>query len=125
MAMDPEDRRLLNEIHGNTSGIKAIVEMHTGQLQRLDSRVGELEVRSAEQDVKTTRQQQDLDGLGRKVRAQGERRLAASSKPENEGSRWLAFLEALAAVPKWAHVIVTLGSTGVTAAVLLWRHWPR
>jgi hypothetical protein len=123
--MESEDRRLLNEIHGNTAGMRALVEMHSADLQRLNARAGMLEVKSAEVEVKTTRLQQDLDGLGRKVRAQQERRLAASARPENEGSKWLAILEVLAAAPKWAHAIVSIGSIAGLAAALLWKHWPR
>jgi hypothetical protein len=36
--MDAEDRRLLNEIHGNTAGMKALVELHGADLQRLSAR---------------------------------------------------------------------------------------
>jgi hypothetical protein len=123
--MEPEDRRLLNEIHGSVSGIGPLLKTHGDHLLRLDDRLRGVESKAIEQEVKAVRLQQDLDGLGRKVRVQGEKRLTASQAPENGGSRWLAFLEVLAAAPKWVHAIVSIGSFAGLAATILWKHWPR
>jgi heme oxygenase len=123
--VEPEDRRLLNEIHGSVSGIGPLLKTHGDHLLRLDDRTRALEAAKVEHEVKAVRLQQDLDGLGRKVRGLGEKRLTASQAPENTGSRWLAFLEVLAAAPKWVHAIVSIGSFAGLAATLLWKHWPR
>jgi hypothetical protein len=124
MGMDPEDRRLLIEVHGHVSGLKPVLDAHGAHLLRLDDRTRSLESRAVEGEVKTERLQQDLNGVGSKVRALQTQRLAASTAPGGS-SKWVTFLELLASAPKWAPALVTIGSLAATACVILWRHWPR
>lgn len=123
--MDAEDRRILMEVHAGVAGLKPVLDQHGAHLLRLDDRTRSLETKAVEGEVKTERLQQDLNGLGSKVRTIQTAKLAASAAPENHGSKWLALLEILANAPKWAHAIIAAGSVATLAATILWQHWPR
>jgi hypothetical protein len=126
--MDPEDRRLLIEIHGDVKSLVPEVRANTRSLEKIEERTGKLEVRAGESDVRIERAQEDIDGLGRKVRVVSERAAApilAAPAPAAEGGKWwIAGLEALAALPKFWHVFLSLGSIATTAFVILYKHWP-
>lgn len=122
--MDPEDRRLLIEIHGSVKGIEPVLKSHGESIAKLEDRSRTVEIGLAEHGGELKRVKSDLDGLGRKVRAGSDRRRLEAST-EDTGGKWLAFLEVLAALPKYAHVLLTIGSAVGMAAVVLWHHWPK
>lgn len=110
--MEPEDRRLLTDIHGIVSGLKPVIDSHGESLKFLDVRTRSLEVGHNIHDVKIIRLQEDLNGLG-------------SKKSTHEPGITRAVIEFLAAAPVYAHVAVYAAGIAVTAVAVLWKHWPR
>lgn len=119
--MDLEQK--VDDVRDMLHEMKPVVSALARSTESLDVRMRAIEIKQSEHDVKLLRTQSDVDGLGRKVRAQRERHIHGPA--DSEGSRWIDFLEVLAAVPKHWHVILTLGSMVTTAVMVLIRHWPR
>lgn len=114
----------LDDMHGMLHEMRPMLAEVRDTQKAMDSRLRIVEVVAVEHKVKIDRIQSDLDGLGRKVRARPTGADAAG-RGEPRGGKWLAFLEFLAVVPQYWHVIFSLGSLVTTAAVILYRHWPR
>ncbi len=104
--------------------MKPVIDSSAASLLALDQRQRSMEISSAQNDVRVARLISDLDGLGRKVRALTDRRRLHEAGAA-EGTRWMTFLTILAALPKYWPVIVAVGGFVTTAAVILWKHWPR
>ena len=115
--MEPEDRRLLTDIHGIVSGLKPVIDTHGKTIDALDSRTRRLEIGHGAHEVKIGRLQDDLDGLGRKVRHVG--------APRSETGMWRSILEIFASAPALWHFVLSACSIAVMAATILWKHWPR
>jgi Flp pilus assembly CpaF family ATPase len=124
--LDPEDRKLLLDIHGTVGGLKPLMERMDARQDSLDERQRKSEIVAAEQGVKVDRLQSDVDGAWKKIKSLDDRqRIRSAAHPESSNGTWLAILEFLASAPKWAHALVTVGSVATTVGVVLWRHWPR
>lgn len=124
--MEFEDRRLLTEIHGTISGIKPVLEANTLALKELDMRQRRADIVAAEHGVKIERLQNDLDGLGRKVRVaqsvQHLHRAQETGKPAGADTKWITFLEFLVILPKYGHVLLGIAGVTLAAVSLLLRY---
>lgn len=122
--MEPEDRRLLTETHGLVRELKPLIEATRADVSGLDNRTRNLEVAYGAHDVKITRIQSDLDGMGRKFRAASQMIKASPTPVPDAGERGLlrTTFEFLAEAPTYAHVIVSGVSLLVAVAATLWKH---
>jgi len=122
--MDPEDRRLLIDIHGKVSAIQPSLDSLASGQKGLEERQRQSELTQATHGVKIERLQTDVDGAFRKIKSVEDRSRIAV-KANEHGSGWLKVVEVVADAPKWVHAILTVGSLATTAGVIIWRHWPR
>lgn len=110
--MDLEGK--VDEMRGMLHEMKPVIAASAETLKSLDDRQRALEIGHAEHKVQIVRIQSDLDGLGRKVRSQPARVQPAS----HDGSKWIAFLEVVAVLPKYWQALIVLGSLAMTMLAL-------
>lgn len=115
--MSPEnEQEIRKSLSRLLEGDAIWIREHREEIKSLAERLGRVEVRLGQHDVRSDRFDEDLYSLGEKMR----RRLSLPRPmQEDSGSKWLAFLNLLAVAPKYLHVVLSivmaiLGTLGVT-----------
>lgn len=117
------DSEKIDAMFGMLHELKPVVLAIKEDTKSMDARLRASEVQGAEHGVKIDRLQDDVDGLGRKVRVVETR--AANPLPDKtprESGKWTATIEFLAALPAYWHFIGAAMAGAVAAAALLIRH---
>jgi hypothetical protein len=120
--MSDTDRKI-DEMHGMIHSMKPVLESVREDQRAFELRLRGAETTATEHKVKIERIQDDLDGLGRKVRSYPVADAALRGEPR--GGKWLAFLEFMAVLPQYWHVVLSLGMTVVAALTIVWHHFPK
>ena len=82
----------------------------------MDIRVRATEARGEQHEVKIRRVQEDLDGLGRRVREK------AVALPARSEGNWRGVVDFLSVVPAYWHVVVSAMMFLATVLITAWRH---
>ncbi len=115
------DSEKIDAMFGMLHEIKPVVlDIKEGQ-KAMDTRLRVVEGIGVAHEVKISRIQSDMDGLGRKVRSY-QPLSNAEERGEPRGGKWLAFLEVLAVLPQYWHVCLSIGMAALTLATILIRH---
>lgn len=116
--MDPEDRRLLIEMHGDIKSIVPELRANSLAVRSLDERVRSVEVVQGQQNVKVDRLGSDMDGAWKRIKSIDDRRQAQVRTDGRKGKLdWIIAL--LAAIPEYWHAVITVGSLVTAAAMLI------
>lgn len=119
------DSEKIDAMFGMLHELKPVVLAIKEDTKMMDARLRASEVQGAEHGVKIDRLQEDVDGLGRKIRIVETR--AANplpAKATSEAGRWGAVLAFLAALPDYWHVAGSFVLGGGAIFAVLWRHRP-
>lgn len=111
----------INEMHGMLHAMKPMLEAVREDTKAIDARVRASELQGAEHGVKIQRLQEDVDGLGRKIR------YAVPAPPAAAGEtpgKWAAFADFMGALPTYWHVIVSAAMFVGATVTMLVRHRP-
>lgn len=110
--MADSDRKI-DEMFGMLHELKPVVmDIREGQ-KEMDARVRGVEVQAGAHSVKIERIQSDLDGLGKKIRY-------APTPAAPEGRSFGAFLEIIASLPTYWHVVVSAVLFASSVAAVAW-----
>lgn len=108
-----EMRDMLHELRPVVLGIRE-------DTKSMDERLRGSEIRAAEHGVKIERLQDDVDGLGRKVRAVEVRQ--PTTLPPSDTGRWASIAELLGAIPGVWHFVGYAVAGIISIAALIARH---
>ncbi len=121
-----DSERKIDEMFGLLHELKPVVlDIREGQ-KSMDERMRATETRGAEHGVKIDRLQEDVDGLGRKVRAVEVRATVpiAVAPPVESSGKWVALAEFIHALPAYWHVAALSLGWVLSVVAILWRHRP-
>lgn len=117
--MEPEDRRMLTEIHASVNKMEPVLAANTQALLGLDARQRASEIKSAEHGIQIKRLEGDVSGIFRSLRSLGGKAVEAS-KSFGDG-KWVAVLEFLAIFPKYWHIIFSIGTVIITLLITIFH----